>query len=241
MFDSSYHGMDLMASRRLASGFSLLTSYTLSRAIDESSTYTLGGSVPNPFDPKGSSRGPADFDRRHVFSISGLWMPLSSSTMGGLAGAVLRGWTISPIFRTTSGAPLTFTSGEDRALSGTSGQMPNVVRDPAKEHDNNDSKVSAYFDTKAFEFPAIGTFGNATKGLITGPGWLNTDLAVLRDFPLGGWLPESSRLQFRAEFFNLFNNTRFNNPTTNMSSSAFGRITSAAEGREIQLALKLLW
>lgn len=136
---------------------------------------------------------------------------------------------------------MTFTSGEDRALSGTSAQPPNVSRNPKKEHDSNASKVTAYFDTTAFEFPAIGTFGNARKGLITGPGWLNLDLAVLREFPLRAWLPESSRLQLRSEFFNLFNNTRFNNPITNMSSAGFGRITGAADGREIQFALKLLW
>jgi hypothetical protein len=176
-----------------------------------------------------------------VISISGLWMPLSSSTVPKWAGALLKGWTVSPIFRATTGAPLTFTSGEDRALSGTGGQYPNLIGDPQKDHDSNASKVSEYFDTNAFAFPEIGTFGTAGKGIIRGPGWVNWDLAVLREFPLGGWLPESSRLQFRSEFFNLFNHTRFNNPVTNMSSSSFGRITGAADGREIQLALKFLW
>jgi hypothetical protein len=241
MFNSNYNGMDVLVNRRFSSGLSLLAAYTLSRAIDESSTYTLGGDSPNPFDPRGSARGPADFDRRHVITFSGLWSPLSSSSLSRWAGAVLKGWTISPIFRATTGAPLTFTSGEDRALSGTGGQYPNLLRNPEKKHDNNSSKVSAYFDTTAFAFPQIGSFGDAGKGIIRGPGWVNWDLAVLREFPLHGWLPEASRVQFRAEFFNLFNNTRFNNPVTNMSSASFGRITGAADGREIQIALKLLW
>jgi hypothetical protein len=241
MFNSNYNGMDVLVNRRFSSGLSLLAAYTLSRAIDESSTYTLGGDSPNPFDPRGSARGPADFDRRHVITFSGLWSPLSSSSLSRWAGAVLKGWTISPIFRATTGAPLTFTSGEDRALSGTGGQYPNLLRNPEKKHDNNSSKVSAYFDTTAFAFPQIGSFGDAGKGIIRGPGWVNWDLAVLREFPLHGRLPEASRVQFRAEFFNLFNNTRFNNPVTNMSSASFGRITGAADGREIQIALKLLW
>jgi hypothetical protein len=241
MFNSSYHGMDVMLNRRFSSGLSLLTAYTFSKAIDESSTYTLGGDSPNPFDPRKSAKGLADFDRRHVISISGLWSPLSSSQLGNWAGALLKGWTVSPIFRATSGSPLSFTSGEDRALSGTGGQHASVLRNPEKEHENNLSKVSEYFDTGAFVFPEIGTFGNAGRGLIMGPGWINWDLAIVREFPLGGRLPEASRLQFRSEFFNLFNHTRFNNPTTNMSSASFGRITSAADGREIQFALKLLW
>src|SRR5690606_714876 len=242
MFDSNYHGMDVQVNKRMADGFSLLASYTLSKAIDENSTPNLGGDTPNPFDIKGSERGLASFDRRHVLAVSALWTPVPLGTFGGVGDFFLSGWNFSPIFRVSSGPPLEFFNGEDRALDGVGtgdNQHPIALRNPKNSHDSKISRVTEYFDASAFELPAIGTYGNAAKGLITRPGEILLDLALLKDFPIG--LSDESRLQFRAELFNMFNNTNFNNPSTTVLSSQFESITSAGPGRQIQLGLKVLW
>src|SRR5262249_60036931 len=82
-----------------------------------------------------------------------------------------------------------------------------------------------------------GVYGNAGRGLISGPAQSSTDLALLKDFVFR----EPMRLQFRTEWFNALNQTNFSNPTTTVNSSTFGRIRAAADGRTIQMALKFLW
>lgn len=84
---------------------------------------------------------------------------------------------------------------------------------------------------------AIGHYGTAGRGIFSGPAMVSTDLAILKDFPV----TEQHRLQFRAEFFNLFNQANFNNPVANLSSATYGRITASQPGRAIQFGLKYLW
>jgi hypothetical protein len=97
--------------------------------------------------------------------------------------------------------------------------------------------VAQYFDTSKFAPNAIGTFGNSGKNMVRGPRYFNTDLALLKVTNV------TSRvgLQFRAEFFNIFNNVNFNAPTSNVSSAQFGRITSALDPRILQFGVKLLF
>jgi hypothetical protein len=102
--------------------------------------------------------------------------------------------------------------------------------------------TSTYFNTAAFASPlpptgTLGTFGNSGRNSFVGPRYFDTDMSLVKNFPL---LPrENSRLQFRADFFNLFNNVDFNSPTTSLSSSLFGKISSAQNARQVQLALRL--
>src|SRR5262249_11752720 len=106
-------------------------------------------------------------------------------------------------------------------------------------------KVNTYFNKSCFPnaFPIIGddgratTFGNSGIGIVRGPAQANVDFSVIKRFPL---VNERTRLEFRAEFFNLFNHANFSDPTVSESSSAFGRIlTTAVNPRITQFALKL--
>jgi len=82
--------------------------------------------------------------------------------------------------------------------------------------------------------PAAGTFGTAGKGILTGPGYLGTDLAILKDFRIS----ESRAAQVRIEMFNAFNQVNFLNPSTVFNSASFGTIGSALPGRQLQGGLK---
>jgi hypothetical protein len=82
-----------------------------------------------------------------------------------------------------------------------------------------------------------GTYGNAGRSLISGPAFSSTDLSVHKNFAVR----EPLAVQFRAEAFNAFNQVNFTQVTTNVSSSAFGRIRAASDPRVIQFGLKLLW
>jgi hypothetical protein len=94
--------------------------------------------------------------------------------------------------------------------------------------------VNRYFNTDAFAFNAIGTFGTAGRNILRGPGNINVDIGIFKNFSLF----ETHRVQFRAEGFNVGNRVNLGNPNANRSAAAFGRITGAGAPRVIQLALK---
>jgi hypothetical protein len=163
-----------------------------------------------------------------------------------VANRLLGGWTLTGITAIQSGGPLTFTMGDDVALDGTGGGQhaqlaPGITRETIQiDHPSRDAFYKMFFNTAAFvptnRVPR-GIYGNAGRSLISGPAQNSTDLALLKDFVFR----EPLRLQFRTEWFNAFNQTNFSNPTTAVNSSTFGRIRAAADGRTIQMALKLLW
>jgi len=114
-------------------------------------------------------------------------------------------------------------------------QTPNVVSPPVpsgfqqtREH---------WLDTNAFKMPAFGTLGGASKNFLAGPSFQNVDFALMKNFRI----KEPLSLQFRSEFFNIFNHTNFGNPTPYTIVPTFGQILSAYASRDIQFALKLLW
>jgi hypothetical protein len=160
----------------------------------------------------------------------------------------MHGWTFTGLHRIQSGTPLVFTMGSDVAQNGIlqpNGQYallaPGMTADDVRrDHSSKADMVAAYFNTAAFvpvnQVPR-GIYGDARRGLIYGPGDVNSDLAVMRFLEL----PSNVRLQLRGEFFNAFNHTNFNNPNTTVSSTTFGRITGTGAGRVVQLAAKLIW
>jgi len=95
--------------------------------------------------------------------------------------------------------------------------------------------VQEFFNVSAFVPNAIGTFGNSGKNVLRGPRFFDTDMGLLKNFRI----VERATLQFRAEFFNAFNNVNFGQPQNYLGSSATGQITSAGNPRILQFALKL--
>ncbi len=94
--------------------------------------------------------------------------------------------------------------------------------------------ISNWLNRAAFAFPATGTFGNSGYNIARGPGRVNFDVSLVKRTTLF----RENTLQFRAEFFNIFNHAPLNNPNTQFNNSLFGRITAAGDGRQIQLVLR---
>jgi hypothetical protein len=247
-FHSEYHSLQMRVERRMARSFSFSGSYALSKNLTNQPENTTGliSSIPNPFDLE-SLWGPSILDRRHVFAASWVWSPQYTFT-NGVVAALLNGWTVTGFHRIQSGSPLVFTMGTDVAQNGIlqpNGQYALLVpgttaKDVRRDHADTADMLAMYFNTAAFvplNSVPRGIYGDAARGLIYGPRDFVNDLAVLRYVRLGPDL----RLQLRAEFFNAFNTTNFNNPNTTLSSASFGRITGAGPGRVIQLAAKVIW
>ncbi len=142
------------------------------------------------------------------------------------------GWQLSGISRFESGTPLNVTIPGDRAGVGGGGQRPDVVAPVVIE-----KELVRWFSTSSFANPALGTFGNAGRNLVRGPGINNWDVSFIKRTNI----TEGVSLQFRAEFFNLFNHTQFAGVNTSFGAAAFGQITSARDPRISQLALRFLF
>ncbi len=245
-FRSWYNSFQTQVTKRFSQGLTVVGSYTLAKSIDSSSTDNLGGAVSDPFNLK-SERGRSDWDRRHAFVASWLYT-LPFKFNNHLEQTLLGGWTLTAIDTIQSGTPLTFVLGQDVALDGTTNGggehaflAPGIkASNISLSHPNRNAFVSQFFNTAAFvpvSQDPLGFYGNAGRGLISGPAFSNTDFSVLKDFAIR----EQMKLQFRAEMFNVFNQVNFNNPDTQETDGTFGVITSAQDGRVIQFALKLLW
>jgi hypothetical protein len=265
-FRSWYHSFQAQVTKRYSRGLSVTGSYTLAKSIDSSSTDNLGATVSDPFNLH-TERGRSDWDRRHAFVVSWVWEPpvkFSSSLLNTLVG----GWTLTGITSAQSGAPMTFLSGLDVAVDGTFDCQHAFVNGQkvARGHSNRNDMISNFFNINAFTSPTckfvpqhdnpqiieqknctpfgipyslLGRYGNSGRGILSGPAFSNTDFSALKDFAF----KERYEVEFRSEFFNVFNQVNLHNPDTYVidGPGAFGTIRRAEDGRVIQFALKLLW
>jgi hypothetical protein len=258
-FRSWYHSLQVQVTKRFSQGLSVVGSYTLAKSIDSSSTDNLGAQVANPFNLH-QEKGRSDWDRRHSFVVSWLYSP-SVHLSNRVANYALNGWTFTAIQSVASGLPITFWQGQDVALDGTQNSQQHAELAPGAtgstitlSKPNRNAFVNDFFNAAAFVNPnlvAPGTYGNSGRGILSGPGFANTDFSILRDFPF----TERLRLQFRAEMFDVFNQVNFNLPNSYANTAlvtstgalanggTFGQIQSTVSGtgRQIQFALKLLW
>ena len=231
--NSSYNALQLMLNRRMEHGLQFLASYTLSKMLDNSSSFEE--SI-NPIDPR-ASRSLSLYDTRSRFTLSSDWQVPHLQTTSWL-NAIVNGWATSGIVTLQSGFPIRLTSMSDQELMNsfdyeTVGE-PNLVA-PFKVL-NPHTSGGYYFDPSSFAEADMGKIGNAPRTICCGPGIANLDLAVMKNFGL----TEKSQLQFRLEFFNALNHTQFFNPDGNITSTAtFGRVQRARDPRQVQFALRL--
>ena len=226
--------------RHTSGPLQLLLGYTYSRAFDDSSGY---GEQFNPINPR-LSRGLSAFDATNNFVVSYNYV-LPFERFGG-PEKLTHGWALSGITRFATGLPVTLVETDDHSLLGTAFggpivlpvDTPNQVA-PVRILNPRDSGLHYYFDPSSFASSTIGQEGDARRRFFHGPGINNWDMALVKDTHL----TERMDLQFRAEWFNIFNHTQFITPSGIFAGSNslgnFGQVTQAAAPRIGQLSLKL--
>lgn len=259
---SNYHSLQARLEKRLSHGLSFLASYTYGHALDDASSASLGSDNGGDFRDQRNPRaeyGNADFDVRHRFVLSyeyelpfGKGKPFGGN-LSGTADRILGGWQLAGVITASTGNWFTPTdvSGSSVSTSDCGGTVavscdrPNRVGDP----NANPCIPGTFFNTCAFSTNTImGTWGNAGRNIIRGPGFQTWDLSLFKNFEL----TETRRFEFRAEFFNIWNhvNPQFANPDTigsdtpatdflgDPSIAPFGVPAAALPPRRIQFALK---
>ncbi len=229
---SSYHAAQFTVNKRFSDGYTILAHYTVGKAIDLSATETTP-----PQDPLNLrlDKALADFDVRQRFVTSFLW-DIPSPKGRGLARWALGGWQTNGIVTIQSGRAFSATTGRDIALAGYGRQRPDLVGNPFLDTGRSKGElIQQYFDATAFANPATGSFGNAGRNIIIGPGNWNLDFALFKKFDI----TENSELQFRWEMFNAFNHANLLNPRNNINARNPGRITGTSAPRIMQFGLRL--
>ena len=236
MGNSNYNSLQVTFKHR-SGPFEMLAAYTWSKSIDQSSGW---GDQINPLNYR-LSRSLSAFDVPQNVVISYNYeLPFNKLFH---PGRFTSGWILTGISRFASGLPVFLTETDDHSLLGTSSTGPNGTEvdtpnyTPGKLNFTNPRSGEPYFNTSLFSLESIGQLGTANKRFFHGPGQDNWDMALLKDLKL----TESKTLQFRFEFFNIFNHAQFLNPSGNINSGTFGYVTQARDPRIGQLALKLLF
>ena len=247
--DSNYQSLQIRFQQRLTAGLSVLSAYTFSKSIDDASDFFSSAGDPNfPQDSLNRSleRGRSNFDLRHRFSLSYSYdLPFGRGRRGGpsndLINTLVSGWQTNGIISLQTGQPFTVAllSSIDNSNTGRSilgfgaNDRPNVSGNPVLSNPTPDQ----WFNVAAFSFPSFGIFGNAGRNILDGPGFQNVNVSLIKNTAIR----ESINIQFRAEFFNVFNRPNFNLPDNFVGSPTVGRISSAKDPRHIQFGLKLLF
>jgi len=247
---SNYNSLQVTARKRLSAGYTMQFAYTFSKSLDAGSTPDAdGGTEQDPTNPIKPEYASSDFNQKHLLRLNGVW-DLPQFKNRGLMQYAAGGWELSGIMSYSSGTPFSVNTGSSAPWLGGGRDMGNLRLNltgtaPCAGCGSRMSWTShgtGYFNSAAYASPlppagTLGTFGNSGRNSLVGPSFFNTDISAVKNFPL---LPrENSRVQFRADIFDLFNRAPLNNPTTSLSSSVFGKITSAGNSRQVQLALRL--
>jgi hypothetical protein len=163
----------------------------------------------------------------------------SLSGRSSLVRWTLGNWQVNGIFTAQTGIPFNVILPTDVASIGRPNQRPDLVGKP--NADCGSGHVIHCIDATAYATPAAFTFGNEGRNILHGPGLVNADFSVFKDFPI----KERMKVQFRAEMFNIFNHPNFSNPNTTFNASptsSFGNITSTTtDNRDIQFGAKFIF
>jgi hypothetical protein len=233
---SSYNALAVTLRKRFAKHYLLDVDYTFARSLDLQSNYNTG-TFQNPNDLR-ADWALSDFYRKHVFTTSWVWELPGLSRAGFFGKHIIGGWQLSGILTLGSGQPINVVSGRDNSLTAVENDRPNVIGNPVLSTSRPKNEVVArYFNTSMFVANLPGQYGDSGRNPLIGPGLFNVDAGLFKNISL--W--EKAHLEFRSEFFNLFNHANFSNPNGSLISPAFGQITTAGTARQIQLALKLLF
>jgi len=162
-------------------------------------------------------------------------LAIDSPVLNGIIG----GWSLGSIAEIRSGLSYGIYEQTNKLNSFSAGQRSDIIGVPALPGDRPRAQlVQQWFNTASFAFPGNGVLGDASKSVGTGPGFINFDTSLLKDFHV----TEKRYLQFRSQFYNVFNRPNFANPNGTRGSATFGQISSTVNGgRFIQLSLRFVF
>jgi hypothetical protein len=255
--NANYNSLTAKLTRRLTGGLTYMVAYTYSKSIDDSSgirTFSQDGGTQNDACVS-CDRGLSVFNQKYRFVFSTLYdLPFGQGrrfvNRGGVLNAIVGGWEITSIVTASTGFPNAVATGSSR--SGAGGDYPNVVYGQSVALSN--PTPNEWFNIDAFSENLIGAFGNAGRNIVIGPGILDWDGSILRNFRFA----ENKLLQFRFEIFNAANHPNFADPATSLASNqvnsstlqaipgtgSFGTINATRSNidmRELQFSLKFVF
>jgi len=215
---SKYHSMQVKVDRRLRGGLAVTNSYTLGRAWDFNNNTPAH---PNRFE---RGYGRTNFDVLHNFTSSFTyllpWGPQGKWLREGALGRVLGDWQMTGLFSVISGTPINFTANASGLRAPNNTQTPDATGKPEVLGAIGSNEL--WFDTSVFSAPAALTWGNVERNaLLTGPGYVNLDMSIVKIIRFG-----SRRAEIRADFFNATNTPHYENPNGTLGNANFGRVTS---------------
>ena len=254
---SIYHSLQLNVVQRFSRGFSFQGVYQWSKNIDVGSSELNQADTFNnvdnayPFDPN-LNRGVADWDVPQHLVLNFVWDAPSPRSRLAATRLLLSGWELSGIFTAQSGMPFSAKIGVDRAGTGNgagsnAGWRPNYSAAPGCSLNAvNSGDPANYVKLQCFSFPALGELGNLGRNTMRSPGLEDFDFSLYKNHNLLG---DRLKVQFRAEFFNLFNRTNFvarwlvalNGQGQPIPSNAAIQPPTATTSRQIQFGMKFVW
>ena len=243
-----YNSLQVKAETKSSNGLYALLGYTYSKAYDNGFTDGLGSSIGATYYPlpgwQSLDWGLSQINNNHNFTASVIYeLPFGkgktfAKSVNGPLNAIIGNWEINVIEKATSGFPIFIVdsanaSGVNFQNNGNSLNRPNQT---CPNPQSGSQSLAAWFNTSCFASAPLGELGNASRTPASGPNFVNTDFSVIKHFPV----KEAFRVDFRAEFFNLFNHAQFGSPASDIQAGNFGAINSTVNNpRVIQFAVKV--
>jgi hypothetical protein len=247
----NYNSFAFQVNKRFNNGFNLISSYTYSKSMDDTSGIRTQSSQLFPQDDRCISceYGPSDFDVKHRLVASVVYyLPIGAGRMWApsskIVDALIGGWELATLAQLQTGVPWNpgvdaNTANTNTISGGTPATRPNLVSKQFYMSPRTVGNTGQYANPAAFAEPAPGFLGNVSRNMLYGPGVQNYDISLDKNFAMP--FNEHHHLQIRCDAFNAFNHTDFANPAKYIDQGGFGQITStnsSVPARQLQLAAR---
>jgi Carboxypeptidase regulatory-like domain/TonB dependent receptor len=237
---SDYQGISISVKRNFRQGFMAQAAYTHGRAMNDADAAVGTTAYQDAANIQGD-RAVAGYDVANKLSLVGLWeLPFFRNSVPALRGA-LSGWQLAGYGILQSGSPINITNGAaypngDYNADNSGGDRPNAPAAGVKTSGWTTAEfLAGIFKASDFPKPAAGQNGNLPRNAYLGPGYIDFSLSLSKRFPVGN----AASAEVRVDAFNVFNRVNLNNPSSDLSSSNFGKVTSQLATRALQLGARL--
>jgi Carboxypeptidase regulatory-like domain len=229
--NSTYNAMQVWINRRFSKSLAFQVAYTWGHAISDVALTSFTNTTSDPYNFR-ADKGDADLDRRHTFVGNVVYVLPSFKRWGKGANLALGEWQLNAIASRFGATPIDIIDGANTiGTSAAVGQRPNYTGAPLYLNTGDSTK---HLNPLAFATPAAGQLGSLGKGAVRGTPITTVDFSVAKNWRV----QERYGIQFRAEFFNLFNHTNFVGFDVDTRNTSFGTLNAAQSPREIQLGVK---